>query len=94
MDGDYPHTLRHQDTATVEFKDIAAVYIKGCDALYNHDKIHGVTSRNKYLVATLTTNKLHMRTATQMSLAEDPEVKRIGLFRVVAILQNDNIKKK
>ena len=24
-----------------------------------------------------------------MSMAEEPEVKRIGLFRVVAILQND-----
>jgi hypothetical protein len=27
-----------------------------------------------------------------MSLAEDPEVKRIGLFGVVAILQNNNVK--
>jgi hypothetical protein len=51
MDAYYPHTLRHPDTATVEFEDFTAVCIKGCDALNNHDKIHGVTSRNKYLVA-------------------------------------------
>ena len=37
-----------------------------------------------------------MRTAMQMSMVEDPELelKLIGLFRVVAILQNDNIKNK
>ena len=51
MDAYYPHTLRHPDTATVEFEDLTAVFIKGCDALNNHDKIHGVTFRNKYLVA-------------------------------------------
>jgi len=30
-----------------------------------------------------------MRAAIQMSMGEDPEVKRVGLFRVVAVEQNN-----
>jgi hypothetical protein len=97
MDRYYPQILRHPDTATVEFEDFTAVCVKGCDALNNHDKIHDVTSPNNYLVAAQICNfspQICMRTAIQMSMADDPEAKRIGLFRVIAVLQNGNLENK